>query len=206
MRPVDIREYKNELRARYKASRRALPPEEKERLDELIAEKVSRLYQYKSCKTLYIYVSTAIEVDTIRIIERALSEGKRVATPRCIPGTRLMEFHYIDGIDQLQPGSFRVLEPDESRPIARDYNASLMIVPALSLDSRGYRLGYGKGYYDRYIAGFTGPTAGICYAADCRRHMYHGRFDRPVDVIVTERNIRRAKAAGTTGYGKGFGR
>ncbi len=192
MRPVDIREYKNELRARYKAARRAMPPEEKARLDGMIADRVARLYQYKSCKTLFIYVSTEIEVDTVGIIQRALREGKRVAVPRCIPGTRQMEFHYIESIDQLRPGSFRVLEPDQSRPIARDYGSSLMIVPALSLDSRGYRLGYGKGYYDRYIAGFTGPTAGICYAADCRRHMYHGRFDRPVDVIVTERSIRRA--------------
>lgn len=192
MRPIDIRDYKNELRAKYKAARRAMKPEEKARLDGLIAEKVARLYQYKSCRSLFIYVSTDIEVDTLSIIRRALEEGKRVAVPRCIPGTRRMEFHYIESLDQLRPGSFSVLEPDESRPVARDFSRSLMIVPALSLDSRGYRLGYGKGYYDRYIADFTGPTAGICYAADCRRHMYHGRFDRPVEVIVTERGIRRA--------------
>ncbi|HIZ83039.1 MAG TPA: 5-formyltetrahydrofolate cyclo-ligase [Firmicutes bacterium] len=192
MRPIDIRQYKNELRLKYKAGRRAMPPEEKARLDGLITEKVGRLYQYKNCRTLFIYVSTDIEVDTRAIIRRALAEGKRVAVPRCIPGTRRMEFHYIDSLEQLQPGAFSVLEPDESRPVARDFSSSLMIVPALSLDNRGYRLGYGKGYYDRYIAEFTGPTAGICYAADCRRHMYHGRFDRPVDVIVTDRGIRRA--------------
>ena len=109
-----------------------------------------------------------------------------------IPGPRGLDPPDLDRREQLQPGAFSVLEPDESRPVARDFSSSLMIVPALSLDNRGYRLGYGKGYYDRYIAEFTGPTAGICYAADCRRHMYHGRFDRPVDVIVTDRGIRRA--------------
>lgn len=73
-----------------------------------------------------------------------------------------------------------------------------MLLPALSLDYLGFRLGYGKGYYDRYMSRYTGACAGICYSMDVRRHMYHGRYDRPVDVIVTEKWIKDVSARRAT--------
>ena len=190
MRPIDIRQYKTELRDAIKEERRNMDPEEKQRLDAGVARNVFRLYQYRSAKTVLVYVSTAIEVDTYKIIEGAWRDGKRVAVPRCIPGTRLMEFHYIESFDDLSPGSFGVPEPDESLPTVEDFTGCLMLLPALSIDYLGYRLGYGKGYYDRYMSRFNGACAGICYSGCIRRHMYHGRFDRPVDVIVTEKWIK----------------
>ena len=190
MRPIDIRQYKNELRASIKQWRKELPMHEKAELDSGVMRNVFRLYQYRSAKTLLIYVSTAIEVDTFKIIEGALKDGKKVAVPRCIPDTRFMEFHYIDSIEQLKPGTFGVLEPEETLPIVEDFEGCLMLLPALALDYSGYRLGYGKGYYDRYLSRFTGACVGMCYSYNLRRHMYHGRFDRPVDVIVTEKAIK----------------
>ena len=190
MRPIDIRQYKTELRNSIKEERRNMDPEEKAKLDAGVARNVFRLYQYKACKTVLVYVSTVIEVDTVEIIKGALRDGKRVAVPRCIPDTRLMEFHYIESMDDLSPGAFGVLEPDENAPIIEDFTGCLMLLPALSIDYLGYRLGYGKGYYDRYMSRFTGACAGICYSEYIRRHMYHGRFDRPVDVIVTEKWIK----------------
>ncbi len=190
MRPIDIRQYKTGLRNSIKDERRNMAPEEKQKLDSGVTRNVFRLYQYRSCKTVLVYVSTAIEVDTIEIIKGALKDGKKVAVPRCIPDTRLMEFHYIESLDDLSPGAFGVLEPDESLPIVEDFTGCLMLLPALSIDYLGYRLGYGKGYYDRYMSRFTGACAGICYSDCIRRHMYHGRFDRPVDVIVTEKWIK----------------
>lgn len=186
MRPNDIRIYKNGLRDAIKSERRSMPQDIKAELDRRIARNVLRLYQYRSADTLLVYVSTKIEVDTFEIMANAWRDGKRVAVPRCIPGTRRMEFHYISSTDDLSPGSFGVLEPEESSPVVTDFAGCLMLLPALSLDYLGYRLGYGKGYYDRYLARFTGPLVGICYSSDIRRHMYHGRFDRPVDVILTE--------------------
>lgn len=190
MRPIDIRQYKIELRNSIKEERRNMNPEEKQKLDSGVARNVFRLYQYRSCKTVLVYVSTSIEVDTFEIIKGAWRDGKRVAVPRCIPDTRLMEFHYIESMDDLSPGAFGVLEPDETLPIVEDFTGCLMLLPALSIDYLGYRLGYGKGYYDRYMSRFTGACAGICYSDYIRRHMYHGRFDRPVDVIVTEKWIK----------------
>ncbi len=193
MRPLEIRNFKIELRKKIKEERRNLNPEVKAEMDKKIAENVRRLHQYKRCNTLLIYVSTPIEVDTREIIKNAISDGKRVAVPRCVTETREMTFHYINDISELSPGTFGVLEPEKDSETVVDFGGCLMIVPALTFDIRGYRLGYGMGYYDRCMSKFIGPSAGICYQNDIRYYMPNGRFDRPVDVLVTEKWIRSKK-------------
>ncbi len=193
-RPLDIRIYKNEIRDSIKNERRQMDKELKKTLDAGITANVRKLYQYRSAQTILIYMSTEIEVDTINIIKNAWEDGKRVAVPRCIPDTRQMEFHYIESFEQLSKGAFSVLEPSPDSPMVTEFDRCLMILPALSLDYLGYRLGYGKGYYDRYLSRFVGPCAAICYSQHIRRHMYHGRYDRPVDVIVTEKWIKDASS------------
>ncbi len=196
MRSIDLREYKGALREETKARRREMSPEEKQKLDSGILANVMRMREYKKCSTLYIYVSTPIEVDTRNIINAALADGKRVAVPRCIPETRNMTFHYITDISQLHSGTFSVLEPDADMPLAEDFTNSLMLVPAMMIDRFGYRLGYGKGYYDRYIARYTGVTAGICYLQDLKYKLMHGRYDRKLDYIITEKYIKRTLTRG----------
>ena len=193
MRPLDIRKYKQDIREKSRARRAALPENVRAEQDRRISENVRRLHQYAPCHTLLIYMSTPIEVDTKRIIENAWADGKRVAVPRCIPDTRLMEFHYITSFDDVSAGMFGVLEPKETLEIVTNFEGCLMIVPAMQFDINGYRLGYGKGYYDRYMSRFCGVSAGICYIEELRRHMYHGRYDKPVDIIVTDRCIRTCK-------------
>ena len=190
MRPIDIRGYKQELRLRSKERRKAMPQDEKQALDRAVAENVRRLKEYRPAKTILIYMSTPIEVDTVEIIKNAWADGKRVAVPRCIPDTRNMEFHYIDSFDSLSVGSFSVLEPDPSLPVVTDFSGCLMIVPGMHFDMKGYRIGYGKGYYDRYMVRFTGVSAGICYSNELKPFLYHGRYDRHVDVIVTDKRIK----------------
>ena len=193
MRPIDIRNYKIELRKLIKQERRELDLTVKAEMDEKIADNVRRLRQYKKCTTLLTYVATPIEVETRGIIKNAIADGKRVAVPRCLPETRGLSFHYINGTDELSPGTFGVLEPDENSKSVTDFTGCLMIVPALMFDIRGYRLGYGMGYYDRCMSHFEGPSAGICYSQNVRYHMPNGRFDRPVDILVTEKWIRSKK-------------
>jgi 5-formyltetrahydrofolate cyclo-ligase len=193
MRPVEIRNYKIELRQRIKQERRDLDPEFKAQMDKAIAENVRRLHQYKRCDTLLVYVSTPIEVDTFGIIKNAWQDGKKVAVPRCVPETRELTFHYITDFSELSSGTFNVLEPAIDSPKVTNYSGCLMLVPALMFDLRGYRLGYGMGYYDRCMANFEGPSAGICYMCNVKYHMPNGRFDRPVDILVTENWIRSKK-------------
>lgn len=188
----DIRPLKNDLREQYKALRRDMPPEIKKQHDEAICSRVTALWQYKSNHTLLSYVSTAIEVDTFAIINQALRDGKKVAVPRCVPGTRHMEFYYIDRLDALEPGTFGVLEPQPDKAkLMTDFSSGLCLVPALCYDWRGFRLGYGKGYYDRFLAHFGGNMIGICYHECIQRRLPHGKYDRPVELLVTDRYLRR---------------
>ena len=188
----DIRPIKQKLRVRYKALRRALTCEEKQERDRCVANNVRRLWQYSKATTLLTYVSTDIEVDTREIIRMALADGKRVAVPRCVPNTCLMDFYYIDSLEQLKPGAFGVLEPDpDETKLLTDMSHGLCLVPALCYDLEGFRLGYGKGYYDRYLSGFGGALVGLCYSDCIEKHLPHGRFDRSVETLVTESYIRR---------------
>ncbi len=196
MRPLEIRNYKIELRAKIKQRRRELLADQKAEMDVKIAANVRRLHQYTKCSTLLVYVSTPIEVETRQIIKNAVADGKRVAVPRCIPETRELDFHYISSVDELAPGTFGVLEPDSESPRVTDFQGCLMLVPALVFDVRGYRLGYGMGYYDRCMSHFEGPSAGLCYSENVIHHMPNGRFDRAVDTLVTEKWIRSKKEQG----------
>lgn len=196
---TDIRPIKDALRRKHRRWREGLSAEEKARLDTAIAGQVCRSWQYQRSAALLTYVSTPIEVDTRHIIRQALEDGKRVAVPRCVPGTRQMEFYYIHGEEDLAPGTFGVQEPDPERcELLTDLSAGLCIVPAFSYDWQGYRLGYGKGYYDRFLSGFDGYRIGICYSACVQRSLPHGRFDRPVELLVTEKYYRRTGKTGKT--------
>lgn len=189
---TDIRPIKSELRQKYRSLRQAMPPEIKAQKDDAIAAQVRRLWQYQRNNVLLIYVSTAIEVDTFRIIRQAIEDGKRVAVPRCVPNTRDMEFYYINSTEELAPGMFGVLEPAINPELLyKEKDGGLCIVPAFSYDWHGFRLGYGKGYYDRFLSRFEGNIVGVCYSECVQRTLPHGRFDRPVELLVTESYLRR---------------
>ncbi len=189
---TDIRQLKTNLRTHYRAVRAAMPPETRQACDERIAARVRKLWQYRRAQQVLVYVSTPIEVDTKQIIQRALEDGKRVAVPRCVPDTREMEFYYVESLDELKPGSFGVYEPEpHADRLVEDLSHGLCIIPAFCYDFAGYRLGYGKGYYDRFLPRFGGNLIGICYSACVRRTLPHGRFDRPAELLVTENYIRR---------------
>lgn len=200
---TDIRKLKTDLRAKYRAIRTNADPAVRTAWDEGIAERVRGLWQYARARQILVYVSTPIEVDTHRIIRRALEDGKRVAVPRCVPNTREMEFYYIDSLEELEVGSFGVLEPvpDPAR-LVTDFSEGLCLIPAFCYDYRGYRLGYGKGYYDRFLPKFEGSLVGICYSACVRYHLPHGRFDRPAQLLVTEKYIRRTDRTDRQGGNK----
>lgn len=186
----DIRPHKQRLRADCKEKRKALSEAEKARLDRKIANKFLNLFQYREAKVLFCYVSTEIEVDTFQILRRALESRKTVAVPRCIDGTREMEFYVITDLAQLEPGAFGVLEPNPALCEKwTDLSGGLCVIPALSYDLSGYRLGYGKGYYDRFLSRFSGETVGLVYENCLCEVLPHGKFDRRAEKIVTETRV-----------------
>lgn len=192
----DIRPLKQKLRAESKLYRNELSSNEKAELDSKISDRLFNTWQYKSCEVLLTYVSTEIEVDTREIISRALADGKRVAVPRCIDNTRLMDFYFIKDVDDLEGGYMGVLEPiPEKCEKMTDFSEGLCIVPALMFDLYGYRLGYGKGYYDRFLSNFCGETLGICYNRCVREKLPYGKFDKCVERIITQSRIITVKNA-----------
>lgn len=202
---IDIRPVKAALRTKYRDIRSSMTEEEKASCDCTIAHQIRRLWQYEKNDTLLVYVSTPIEVDTRTIIVQALEDGKKVAVPRCVEGTRNMEFYYIRSLRDLEPGSFGVMEPiPEKTELMTDFSRGLCIVPAFSYDWSGFRLGYGKGYYDRFLSRFEGNIIGICYSNCVQKSLPHGRYDRPVELLVTEKYLRRTTRPAERGryYGK----
>lgn len=186
---TDIRAIKRKLREEVKVFRRSLTPEQKAQLDEKIKNHLLRVFPYKRAKTVLVYMSTAIEVDTSAIISQALSDGKQVALPRCVDGTRLMDFYYIRSFDDLEKGTFGVLEPKTTCQKLTSYPGSVCIVPALGYDKQGFRLGYGGGYYDRFLGGYTESCIGLIYGKNLYGRLPHGRYDRPVRLLITERGF-----------------
>lgn len=183
----EIRAQKARLRDEYRAKRAALPVQEKERRDERIARAVCSLEQYRRNDRILTYVSMPLEVDTRRIIRQALQDGKRVAVPRCVPQTRDMEFYEIRSLEDLARGTFGVEEPlPKPENLVKDLKQGLCVVPALCYDRDGYRLGYGKGYYDRFLARFGGDVIGIGYHDERLPLLPRDRFDRAVRLVVTD--------------------
>lgn len=193
---VDIRVVKRELRDGFKKARRALAADNQARRDSQILQRLLQLPEYREAELVLTYVSTAIEVDTRALIEQALRDGKRVAVPRCTPGKIDMKFYLIRGLDELEPGAFGVLEPNPGRSRElRRYDHSVCILPGLGFDLQGYRLGYGKGYYDRFLSRYSGKNVGVCYNICLKTLLPHGRYDKMVDVLVTEKFVKRFPAA-----------
>lgn len=192
----DIRKYKKELRAKYKQLRKDMSEQTKAELDDKICRKLVSTDAYKRCKRLLTYVSTDIEVDTMQLIHTALADGKIVAVPRCIDGTRNMDFYIITSDKQLGSGSFGVLEPDPQKcELLTCFDDAVCIVPALAYDMYGYRLGYGKGYYDRFLAAHSGLyNIGIEYCSCTVSNLVSGKFDIAADLIVTEKYIKKLKS------------
>lgn len=188
----DIRIIKKELRARMKELRRNLAPEEKAAKDAAILNRITALPEYQKASLVLTYVSTAIEVDTHALIARAIADGKRVAVPYCIPGKVEMLFCQIEGMQDLSPGTFGVLEPNpEVQPVLTDFSDSVCILPGLSFDLQGYRLGYGKGYYDRFLSKYRGVNIGVCYNVCLKPLLPHGRYDKMVAILATEKFVKR---------------
>ena len=192
MKGYNIKEVKIGLRSKYRAYRGRLSTGKKTVFDTSVKHNLIRLQEYKQNSVIFLYVSKREEINTFPIMEQCWKDGKTVAVPRCIPGTRDMDFYIIHGRDDLEKGTFGLLEPiPEKCEKLTDYSEGLCVVPGLSFDAKGYRLGYGMGYYDRFLSAFQGTTAGVCYAECVQWNLPHGYYDRPVDILVTENFIRR---------------
>ena len=203
MQKIDIRKIKNEYRAQAKEFRLSLTAQDKEYLDRAIQEKLFEIKELTEAKTVLCYMSTPTEVETRGIITKLFSQNKDVAVPRCVDDSRDMEFFRIDSLDQTVKRTFGVFEPDPNEcERLRDFRNSVCILPGLGFDKEGFRLGYGKGYYDRFLSMYCGPKIGICYENCFFEKLPHGFYDIPTDIVVTEKRIIYIKNIKGKNYGR----
>ena len=187
---VDIRPIKKQMRSSCKEARRSMDKTLKANLDKKIQNKLLNLFVVREADVVLTYVSTPIEVKTLDFITTLLEQGKKVAVPKCLNDKGDMDFFIINSLDDLEDGYFGVREPNPGTATkVTTTEKTVCIVPAFLFDEKGYRLGYGKGYYDRFLSKFGGKTVGICYEENIRDSLMHGKYDRPVSLIVTEKRI-----------------
>jgi len=184
---TDISQEKQQLRRDLLAKRNAIPPERKRAWDEAICEALRGiLREYELVLAFYPIGS---EPDILPALKDASST---IALPKCSPATSEMKFYRADWAT-LTPGAHGIPEPlDEPdlRIDSAELQHTLCLVPGLAFDRAGYRLGYGKGYYDRFLARHAPATLGICYEALLTDRLPRGAYDAPVRRIITENNLR----------------
>lgn len=154
-----MRELKKALRMELIARRRALDPAIKAKVDNDIFEQLKTLADKASA--VFTYASTEIEVDTRKLIGYCLERKIPVALP--VSGDEELTFYYINSAEELTRGRFNIDEPPRNKNAVPDKDA-LCVVPALCADGEGNRLGYGRGYYDRFLREFPGKSVIICYS------------------------------------------
>ena len=173
---------KQELRAVIRAQKRAMTEEmivsKSEKLGELFV--ASELY--KNAKSIYGYLPYNQEVRTVAMLEQALKDGKRVAVPKCYGDE--MRFIWMDDLSKVEKGYANIPEPIADEPVADDPTA-LVLMPGLAFDPNGNRMGYGGGFYDKFLAAETGhPTLALCYDFQMMEHLETEAHDLPVDVVL----------------------
>ena len=134
--------------------------------DAAIARRVLDSSAYGQARVLLGYAALPEEIQTDGILRRALAEGKALYLPRCLDDAGQMAFYRVQALENLESGSFGVREPSLAAPqynMDLDWSGPVLVVPGLCFDNKGYRLGYGKGDYHRFLAKFRGVTLGLCY-------------------------------------------
>ena len=177
---------KKEIREKYIHKRLKLTEEERSVSNEIIFNKLIKLDLFKKCECVLTYVSTKTEVDTKSLIEYSLMKGKTVAVPRCEKDTNKMTFYRIVSLNDLEKGNFNILEPDRFCSEFVDFENALCIVPGLVFDKNGYRVGYGKGYFDRFLNENDIPSIGLCRKDFIVDDLPVEGFDKAVDFVLTD--------------------
>lgn len=173
---------KQELRQAIRARKRAMTEEDILRRSEILAEKFARSNAYRAAKTIYGYLPYNQEVRTVPMLRRALDEGKRVAVPKVYGDD--MKFIYLDDLSQVAKGYAGIPEPVADGPVAQDETA-LVLMPGLAFDRAGHRIGYGGGFYDKFLAREPHhPTVALCYDFQVMDRLETEEFDIPVDLVI----------------------
>lgn len=181
---------KQELRAFFQEKRAALQKETKAEWDRAIVERIEASPYFRRAKTVLLYAPVKGEIDLVPLVRAARRAGKRVGFPKCDLKSNTLQFFELLPGAKLIKGAYGIPEPAQDAPPLEADKHTLCLLPALTFSADGHRLGYGKGYYDRFLEGFPGITLGAVYASFAVRSLPAEAHDRAVQYLVTERGFR----------------
>ena len=180
------------LRREFESKRNAVNGHVRAEADGRLFEHLFTSPAWERADTVLSYASVRGEIDLSPVWKQALANGKRYALPRTITSAAegQMVFQYVRTEEDLVLGRYHLTEPSVTCPEVSDWERTLCIVPGLAFDKDGYRLGYGGGYYDRFLAAHpTVIPVGLCYDICFCDRLPRGDYDIPVSYIITERSV-----------------
>lgn len=181
-------EEKQQLRAVMRARERQLSDRYRRESDQAIAAHLTAMPEYQAAGTIFCFVGTPREIDTRPILKNALAAGKRLCVPLCT-GPGMMELRQITTLSQLSPGAYGIPEPPEDTPTVSVDETDFAILPCLTCNHLGHRLGQGQGYYDRFLAHYRSGAVLLCREKLIREEIPLEPHDYPIPWVLTERGL-----------------
>ena len=173
---------KKALRAEIREKKRAMTESQIAETSRLLGEQLRAHPAYQNAKSIFGYLSYNQEVRTMPMLEQAQKDGKRVAVPK-VYGDE-MKFIYLTDLSQVEKGYAGIPEPILDEPVADDKTA-LVLMPGLAFDRQGHRIGYGGGFYDKFLSSEPGhPTLALCYDFQMLPYLETEEFDMPVNCVL----------------------
>ncbi len=181
---------KKKLRNEILQERRSLDRNYRDVATKAITETILAMAEFTSCQCLFTYIGVGDEFDTRELINRSVSEQKRVGVPR-VSGKHQLVIHQFQNYDALTKSSFGLLEPQRESPIIEPAQLDLIIVPCVTSNLKGERLGYGGGFYDHFLRSnqVKAVTVLPIFSPLLREDIPLGEYDQAVDIVVTESGI-----------------
>ena len=188
---------KEKLRERVLATREELELDQVEIGGQAILERVLGLEAYRQATLIHTYISSKEnEIDTRGLIEISLEQGKRVVVPVLERGNKTMAHALIESLDGLVAGPWGLVQPDPATAtwLEEDAAIDLVVVPGIAFDRRGHRIGFGGGYYDRFLAKIKAVKVGLCYDKLIIAAVPNEPHDVPMDIVVAQNATYQGEA------------
>lgn len=181
---------KEEIRKDVIRSLQAFSEKEKKEIEQQLYATLFASKLWAKAKTVGLTLSKGFEWNTTPIIEQAWEEGKKVVVPKSVHASRALHFYQIEQFDQVEEGYFGLDEPIPERTERLDKDEiELMIVPGVVFTERGYRIGFGGGYYDRFLADYPNATLSLIHSNQLVDRIPVEAHDIPVKFLITERSM-----------------
>lgn len=175
---------KQETRKEYLSLRNGIPISQKKIFDEILTEKIISLPEFESAERILLFASVESEADTWELFRESVKQNKKVYFPKCIDGEKMVFLRAVSKED-FTIGKYDIPEPTGTEKYANSHKNDIAVIPALAVGRDFSRLGYGKGYYDRFLKDFKGISICPIYPQLLCRGVPTDEYDIPLKIIIT---------------------